>query len=101
MRTLCLRVVLACGVLTLLEACHPVALKPAPAPVAPPPPVLRYEPASWSSLPGWSSDDIGAAWPALLTSCRAPRMAPVWTAFCSAAQGIGATDVTAQRALIE
>jgi len=101
MQTLCLRVALVCGVLALLGACHPLPVKPEAPPAAPLPPLLRYEPASWSSLPGWSSDDIGAAWPALLTSCRAPRMAPVWTAFCGAAQGIAATDVAAQRALIE
>jgi membrane-bound lytic murein transglycosylase A len=101
MRAITMRLAAASGVLVLLAACHPLPLKPDAAPVAPPPPLLRYEPASWSNLPGWNGDDISAAWPALLTSCRAPRMAPVWSAFCGAAQGIAATDVVAQRALIE
>ncbi len=89
--------VLACAALLLLAACHPLPLKPEGPQQAvtppPPPPVLNYEPAEWTSLPGWNVDDIGAAWPALLTSCRAPRMAPAWSGFCGAAQTIAATDV--------
>jgi membrane-bound lytic murein transglycosylase A len=104
MRLIIARLTVACGLLTLLAACHPLVVKPEPPPqpvIAPPPPVLRYEVADWTNLPGWRNDDIGAAWPALLTSCRAPRMAPVWSAFCAAAQPIATTDVAAQRALIE
>lgn len=101
MRSIRLRLMLACGVLAVLAACHPLPPVKPDAPATPPPPLLRYEPAGWPDLPGWSGDDIGAAWPALLTSCRAPRMAPVWSAFCEAARGIGANDVVAQRALIE
>jgi membrane-bound lytic murein transglycosylase A len=102
------RLGLVCGLLMLLAACHPLVVKPenpqptvVPSLPPPPPPLLRYEPAEWANLPGWRSDDIAAAWPALLTSCRAPRMAPVWSSFCTAAQPIAATDVAAQRALIE
>ncbi|MEJ0099811.1 MAG: murein transglycosylase A [Pseudomonadota bacterium] len=105
------RPLLVAGVAMLLVACQPATIRheppppavvtPATPPPAPPPPVLRYESASWTDLPGWSSDDIVAAWPALLTSCRAPRMAPVWSGFCSAAQAVGATDAAAQRALVE
>jgi membrane-bound lytic murein transglycosylase A len=87
--------------LLLLVACHPRPLQPEPPPVAAPPPVLRYEQAVWTGLPGWSDDDIVAAWPALLASCRSPRMAPAWGGFCGAAQGIPAGDAAAQRALIE
>jgi membrane-bound lytic murein transglycosylase A len=94
---------LAGGALALLAGCHPQPLQPeAPAPaVEVPPPVLRYQDAAWQDLPGWSTDDLGAAWPALLASCRSPRMAPAWAAFCGAAQAIPAADVAAQRALIE
>lgn len=94
---------LAGGVLLLLAACHPRTLQPEapPSTVEPPPPVLRYEGAEWADLPGWSTDELGAAWPALLASCRSPRMASEWAAFCGAAQAIAATDATAQRALIE
>ncbi len=100
---------MACGLLSLLAACHvPPPVIPGtpstttqPATPPPPPPQLRYEPASWANLPGWSTDDIGAAWPALLASCTTARMKPVWTDFCAAAQGIAAGDVSAQRGLIE
>ncbi len=91
------------GALALLAGCHPRPLQP-PAPptvVEVPPPVLRYEDARWSDLPGWSMDDLSAAWPALLASCKSPRMAAAWSVFCGAAQNLGATDASAQRALIE
>lgn len=93
--------------LLLLAACHLAPPKPAaPPPVVappatPPPPVLTYEPVEWRSLPGWNADDIGAAWPALLASCRTTRLGAPWTSFCTSAQSIPATDRTAQRALVE
>jgi membrane-bound lytic murein transglycosylase A len=80
---------------------QPPVEQPPTTSTTPPPPQLRYEAADWNSLPGWKSDDIGAAWPALLTSCRATRMAPVWTSFCDAAKALPATDAAAQRRLIE
>jgi membrane-bound lytic murein transglycosylase A len=104
------RPLLICSALLLLAACHlppvkpvgpPPAVTPTTTPTTPPPLLLRYEPASWASLPGWHTDDIGAAWPALLASCTTSRMKPVWSGFCSAAQVISASDVPAQRALIE
>lgn len=36
-----------------------------------PPPFSRsFQPATWSDLPGWGEDDVAAAWPAFLLSCR-------------------------------
>lgn len=64
-------------------------------------PLLRYEPAEWSSLPGWRDDDPAAAWPALLASCATPRLGAAWRGFCAAAAAIGAQDAPGQRALIE
>jgi membrane-bound lytic murein transglycosylase A len=110
MRFTSLQVGIAGALLLALAACHPMVVKPpvpTPAPqppptaATPPPPELRYEKADWNELPGWKADDIGAAWPALLTSCRAPRMAPVWTSFCDAAKALSATSAAAQRSLIE
>jgi membrane-bound lytic murein transglycosylase A len=110
MRFTSLQVGIAGALLLALAACHPMVVKPpAPTPApqppptaaTPPPPELRYEKADWNELPGWKADDIGAAWPALLTSCRAPRMAPVWTSFCDAAKALSATSAAAQRSLIE
>jgi membrane-bound lytic murein transglycosylase A len=108
MRFTAIRVGIAGAVLVLLAACTAPVVRPTgPATQPPPtsattplPPQLRYEAADWNGLPGWKNDDIGAAWPALLTSCRAPRMAPVWTSFCDAAKALPA-DAGAQRRLIE
>jgi membrane-bound lytic murein transglycosylase A len=53
-------------------ACAPCPSCPAcPAPVPVPPPFSRsFQPAAWSDLPGWAEDDVAAAWPAFLLSCR-------------------------------
>jgi membrane-bound lytic murein transglycosylase A len=78
---------LALTLLCLLAACStvPPAGSPAPGGCAPcpacpvcpsvtPPPVPAFSrtflPATWADLPGWGDDDIGAAWPAFLLSCR-------------------------------
>jgi membrane-bound lytic murein transglycosylase A len=97
--------------LVLLAACStaPRRLPPrAPPPEIPPtepaplpPPVLRYEPVGWEALPGWRRDDLRAAWPALLTTCRAPRPPQAWGDFCTAARAVNPQDGAAQRALIE
>lgn len=87
--------------LVLLAACHSLPEKPAGAAEAAPAPELRYESASWSSLPGWMADDLRAAWPALLASCGSPRLT-AWAAFCREAQALDARgDATALRALVE
>ncbi|MEY2632876.1 MAG: hypothetical protein RIR00_1530 [Pseudomonadota bacterium] len=44
-----------------------------PPPVAPPVPVATartLQPVSWSELPGWRDDEVRAAWPAFLQSCK-------------------------------
>ena len=67
-----------------------------PQPVAPPlvavPPVAfsrTLQPAAWSDLPGWSEDDVAAAWPGFLQSCRGmaskPR-GPGWKRVCDLAK---------------
>lgn len=60
--------------------CPPVATQPARA--------FRYEHASWTDLPGWSSDTVQDVWPAYLESCRDLRFRPGWSEVCAAAQGI-------------
>lgn len=116
------RSVLTLGVLVLLAACHPVAVKPerptppvmrpvtppvtqpvtpSIAPQQPPPPLLQYQAAVWNDLPGWRTDDLAAAWPALLASCRVPRLGPAWSDFCAAAQTVAVKNKKAQRKLIE
>ena len=51
--------------------------------------------ASWSDIPGWGEDDLAAAWPAFLQSCRAlaskPQW-PLWRAACEEAKSLGSAD---------
>jgi membrane-bound lytic murein transglycosylase A len=62
---------------------------PPPGPSAPSAPAPRAEPAQrwtaadWRELPGWGSDDLLAAWPALLAGCQRP--AAGWAEFCARA----------------
>lgn len=53
-------------------ACAPCPACPACPGVTPPVPAFSrtYVPATWADLPGWSDDDVAAAWPAFLLSCR-------------------------------
>jgi membrane-bound lytic murein transglycosylase A len=78
-----------------------VACRTPPQPAKPTqdlPPVLRFEPAAWESLPGWNEDNIAEAWPALLASCSAPRMPAAWAASCRAATQIAPGEAARQRA---
>lgn len=61
---------------------RPVSPAPAPAP-APAVAAARWTAADWRDLPGWGSDDLLAAWPALLAGCQRP--APGWAEFCARA----------------
>jgi membrane-bound lytic murein transglycosylase A len=81
--------------------CAPCAACPqCAAPITPPitPPVQPtakpMQLANWSDLPGWGNDDVTAAWPAFLQSCRAlvsrPQW-PLWRAACEEAKGITIT----------
>ncbi|MEO6367607.1 MAG: murein transglycosylase, partial [Steroidobacteraceae bacterium] len=86
----------------LLAACSSVPVKTQPGTATPAlPPIMNFEPVAWNALPGWAEDDPAAAWPALLASCRAPRMPPAWGEFCRAAAAVDARNGLAQRALIE
>ena len=46
--------------------------------------------ASWDALPGWREDDLAAAWPAFLESCRTLGNKPVWQGICVAAKALPA-----------
>ncbi|WP_457323049.1 murein transglycosylase A [Roseateles sp. P5_E11] len=74
------------AILGSLAACSSPPLQPpSPAPVTPTAPkaASRWVAADWKDLPGWGSDDLLAAWPALLASCQRP--APGWAEFCARA----------------
>ena len=71
----------------------PLAQPAAPAvtpPVTPSAVFTRtFQPAKWSDLPGWSDDDIAAAWPAFLISCRGMASrphGPAWRQVCDSAK---------------
>ena len=77
------------AILGSLAACSSPPLLPSPpvtrpTPQAPAPvPTQRWVAAAWKELPGWGSDDLLAAWPALLGNCQRP--AAGWAEFCARA----------------
>ena len=82
---------------------------PAPAvvpaiPVTPPPPVKPMQPARWSDLPGWSEDDVVAALPAFMQSCRglaSKPQYPLWRTACEEGRTLAGRDVATVRAFFE
>ena len=81
-------------------SCTPCAAPPAPEkPAAKPLQAARF-----ADLPGWGDDNLTAAWPAFLQSCRAlasqPKW-PLWRAACSEAKGLPASDAGALRRFFE
>jgi len=74
--------------------CKPCPACPAcpPAPTIPPaaaPFSRNLQPANWADLPGWKEDDLGAAWPAFMASCRGVASKPHgagWKRVCDLAR---------------
>ena len=60
--------------------------------------------ASWGDVPGWGEDDLSAAWPGFLQSCRAlasrPQW-PLWRAACEEARGLTTLDNNTLRRFFE
>ncbi len=57
-------------------------------------------PANWSDLPGWNEDDVNAAWPAFLLSCRgmaSKSHGPAWKRVCELARAADKPGVDARR----
>jgi membrane-bound lytic murein transglycosylase A len=73
---------------------------PAPLPELP----ATFTRVSWDELPGFASDRVSEAWPALRVGCRAllssARTAPRWRKPCEAAEAIDGRDETAVRAFL-
>jgi membrane-bound lytic murein transglycosylase A len=106
-------------VLLAVAGCAPLAVEPAPtvgscpAPAACPvcpvcPPVVPPKPAEkplqaadWSELPGWNEDDPGAAFAALVASCRSLERQAQWKPVCSSARSIEDKSAPALRAWFE
>jgi membrane-bound lytic murein transglycosylase A len=77
---------------------------PAPTPAVPPPFSRTLEPAAWSELPGWGDDDVAAAWPAFLLSCRGMAGRPYggeWKRVCDLAGAAGGQPGFDARAFFE
>ena len=83
--------------------CPACAACPAPRPEPLPAakvPVL--EPVGFDALPGWSTDNVAAAWTAFLASCHAMRFQPAWRNACTEAAKLdAAADATRVRAYFE
>ncbi len=89
-----------------LAPVRPAPVAPAVVPSAPPgasEPLtgagLRLQPASFADLPGWQTDDFANVWSAWLQDCHAPI--PQLAEACTAARGVAADDLAAQRAFFE
>jgi membrane-bound lytic murein transglycosylase A len=58
-------------------------------PTTPAPFSRSFQPGGWGDLPGWSDDDVAAAWPAFLLSCRGVASKPNgagWKRVCDLAR---------------
>lgn len=71
--------------------CPPCATCPTCPGVPTPPPAFSrlLNAASWSDLPGWAEDDVAAAWPAFMQSCRGMASKPhavEWKRVCDLAR---------------
>ncbi|MGI8895193.1 MAG: murein transglycosylase A [Casimicrobiaceae bacterium] len=68
-------------------------------------PRALFTPATWADLPGWNTDALEAAWPALHIGCRAlmteREKIKVWQAPCMAAVAVNASSRPAVRAFFE
>ena len=90
---------LACPVCAICQQC--------PAPITSQPTQPEAKPmkeARWSDLPGWGQDDLTAAWPAFLQSCRGLASKPQWLLWrpaCDEAKGLAANDNAALRRFFE
>lgn len=81
---------MACPVCAVCQQC-PVPTTPTTAQ----PPAKPMKEAHWGDLPGWAEDDLTAAWPAFLQSCRGMASKPqwlLWRAACEEAKGLAVND---------
>jgi len=64
-----------------------------------------FTPVGFEALPGWSDDDVAAAWPAFLVGCRAlsarASAQAIWQRPCAAAAQVDAVDARAVRRYLE
>ena len=90
-------------------ACAPAAPCPAcpacpGAPAVTVPAAKPLQAARWEDLPGWGEDDLSAAWPAFLLSCKGmagKREWPLWRPACDEAATLDGKDNTSLRRFFE
>jgi membrane-bound lytic murein transglycosylase A len=85
-----------CTAIALLAACVPTRKE-----TTAPAPTVRFEPVSWSTLPGWRADDALAAWPAIIASCSTLHTKPDWQSFCRSVIAATPGDSDFVRAFLE
>ena len=93
-----------CPACAVCQQCPAPALPTLPATPVSPPLAKPMQAARWSDLPGWAEDDLVAAWPAFLQSCRGLVSKPqwlLWRAACDEAKGLTANDGAALRRFFE
>lgn len=59
------------------------------------------KPASWADLPGWTADDLAAAWPAWRQSCTAVQRQSAWRDACAEAATMSSPTQEQVRAYFE
>ncbi len=60
-----------------------------------------FTPVSFTDVPGWASDDVGAALPPFITSCSVLDKQPKWAPACAAAHKVPVGDGAAARRFFE
>ncbi|WP_153115782.1 murein transglycosylase A [Rhodocyclus tenuis] len=97
----------ACAPQATCPVCPVCAAGPSAPVAAPQPAVKPLQAARWSDLPGWADDDVSAAWPGFLASCRAlagkgqAAQWPLWRPACEEAQALKKTDAATLRRFFE
>ncbi|MBS1191041.1 MAG: MltA:3D [Rhodocyclaceae bacterium] len=91
----------------------PALAAPCPAcPACPPatvvtpslPPAKPLQPAAWQDMEGWADDDLAAAWPAFLQSCRGLAGRPqgaAWKRVCAQAKKLDSSQAGVLRSFFE
>lgn len=64
-------------------------------------PTAHFEAVKFSKLPGWRSDDVLAAWPAIVSTCSVMGARAEWQSFCGAVVAASPGDAAFVRAFLE